>query len=295
MRKTLAIINTTALEVLSEPLSLLLTIFALVLTIFAPAFHYHQFGEVTRMARDAGFSALFTCGNLLAIVGAIRTFRSEIESGTAQMVLSHPISRMNFAVAKVLGTIVAYSVFGLIVFAVMLVMVEGAAIGGLIAERNGDIARIWAPNFSLSVAIIVLPLMIGAMLNWAGRFRFVLTFFKIAAGMSALSLVAVMVMDRELVCRALPVALLIMVETAVMTFAAAIFAIRFKTNSAAVATLGVFLAAVPALGNYYQVEMLANGGSLSWSYFGLAVLAAVPALALFVFLLNSFIVKRDIQ
>ena len=57
MRRFIAIAKTTALEILAEPLSLLVLTASLALAVFAPAFHYHQFGEPARMARDAGLSA----------------------------------------------------------------------------------------------------------------------------------------------------------------------------------------------------------------------------------------------
>ena len=54
MRRWFAIAKATALEIFSEPLSLLLLLSALALVILAPALHYPQFGEPTRLARDAG-------------------------------------------------------------------------------------------------------------------------------------------------------------------------------------------------------------------------------------------------
>ena len=132
-RSSLSIIKATALEVLSEPLSLLVLLAALVLTVLAPAFHYHQFGEATRMARDAGLSSVLMGGLVVAVFGTIRAFRREVESGTMAMALAHPVSRTEFFLAKTLGAGAAYLVFASIVFLTALVIVDGAAIGGLIA------------------------------------------------------------------------------------------------------------------------------------------------------------------
>ena len=103
-----SVAKSTALEILSEPMTLLVLLAALSLAVLAPAFHYHQFGEPTRMARDAGFSALFVCGTVVAVFGTIRTFRREIESGTIQMALAHSISRGAFFLAKATGALAAY-------------------------------------------------------------------------------------------------------------------------------------------------------------------------------------------
>ena len=59
-----------------------------------------------------------------------------------QMALSHPISRGGFFVAKVVGAFVAYLAFATTVFGTSLAIVEGARVGGAIAARTGDIARL---------------------------------------------------------------------------------------------------------------------------------------------------------
>ena len=57
---------------------MLVLIAALSIEVLAPAFHYHQFGEATRMARDAGFSALFA--GFLPFAGvAFNLLRDECE------------------------------------------------------------------------------------------------------------------------------------------------------------------------------------------------------------------------
>ena len=150
---------------LSEPLSLLILLAALVIAVFAPAFHYHQFGEVTRMARDAGFSALLICGGAVAVFGTIRTFRREIESRTCEMALAHPVSRQSFFLMKGIGAFVAYLIFAAIVFCVSVTIVEGAAVGGQIAKAKGDLARLWGPCFMAGICVMVLPLVVGAALN----------------------------------------------------------------------------------------------------------------------------------
>ena len=112
MSRLRSIAYATALEILSEPLSLLVLLAALVLTVLAPAFHYHQFGEATRMARDAGLSSVFICGAVIAVFGTIRSFRREIESGTMAMALAHPVSRTDFFLAKAIGAFAACVAIG---------------------------------------------------------------------------------------------------------------------------------------------------------------------------------------
>ena len=295
MRGSISIIKATALEILSEPLSLLVLLAALVITVLAPAFHYHQFGEATRMARDAGLSSVFICGTIIAVFGTIRAFRREIESGTMAMALAHPVSRTGFFLAKAGGAFTAYLVFAAIVFFTALVIVDGAAIGGAIAAKSGDIARLHGPNFAEGVGVIVLPLVIGAGLNRFARFRFVLSSFALAlllsiafAGLSAFR-------DGMWFLRLLPVAALIGMFAFVLLSASAAFAVRLKANAAASAAGIVLLVLLPAIGNYYMAEALSKGGSVPWSYVGCAALAALPAVLLFFLLGIHFINGRDVS
>ena len=292
MRRGLSIAYATALEVLSEPLSLLVLLAALVMTVLAPAFHYHQFGEATRMARDAGLSSVFTCGMVIAVFGTIRSFRREVESGTMAMALAHPVSRTAFFLAKAGGACAAYLVFTAVVFLTMLVIVDGAAIGGAIAAKSGDIARLYGPNFAEGVGVIVLPLVLGAALNRFGNVRFVLSSFLLAlllafAGHSV-------VRDGAWLLRLLPVAALIGVLAVVLLSAAAAFAVRLKANAAASAAGVVLLVLLPAIGNYYRADALAKGGSVPWAYVALAALAALPAVLVFLLLGIHFINGRDV-
>ena len=295
MRKFASIVRTTALEMLSEPLSLLVLLAARAIVVLAPAFHYHQFGEATRMARDAGLSSIFTCGTVIAIFGTIRAFRREVESGTMAMALAHPISRTSFFLAKTVGACAAYLVFVAIVFFTALVIVGGAAIGGMIAAKSGDIARLHGPNFAEGVGVIVLPLVVGAALNRFARFRFVLSSFVLALLLSIAFAGLSILRDAAWPLRLLPVAALIGMFAFVLLSASAAFAVRLKANAAASAAGVVLLILLPAIGNYYMADALSKGGAVPWTYVGCAVLAALPAVLFFLLLGIHFINGRDVS
>ena len=277
MRKFFSIAKATALEIISEPLTLLIMLASLVMSVLAPAFHYHQFGEATRMARDAGVSSLFLGGTALAVFGTIRAFRREIESGTLDMALAHPISRGAFFLAKTAGCFAAYLAFATVLGAVAVTMTTGAAIGGAVAEKSGDIARIWGPSLALGVAVMLLPLVFGAALNRFARCRFTVSAGLVAA-LTALAGVAYR-FQPALALKLAPVLTLSAVPSVVLLAAAAAFAVRFKINAAASAAGGTLLAMMPFIGNYYLPDALAKGGSLPWSYVLLAAATAIPAIA----------------
>ena len=294
MRRIRSIAHATALEILSEPLSLLVLLAALVLTVLAPAFHYHQFGEATRMARDAGLSSVFMGGLVIAVFGTIRAFRREVESGTMAMALAHPVSRTGFFLAKTLGAAVAYLAFSSVVFLTALVIVDGAAIGGVIAAKSGDIARLYGPNFAEGLGVIVLPLVVGAALNRFGNMRFVLSSFVVAFLLAVAFAAHAVIRDAAWCVRLLPVVALLVLFSSVLLSASAAFAVRLKANAAASAAGLVLVAFLPAVGNYYMAEALAKGGSVPWAYVGCAALAALPAVLVFLLLGIHFINGRDV-
>lgn len=292
MRKFSSILKATALEILSEPLSLLLLLAALAMTVLAPAFHYHQFGEATRMARDAGFSALFTCGSALAVFGTIRAFRREVESGTLEMALAHPVSHGGFFFAKTAGAAVAYLVFALVVFGTHLAIVWGAAAGGYLAQQTGDVASVYGPALAAGVAVILLPLVVAAALNRFARFRFVLTAFALALLLALLFGGAAFAFAPRLLLPYPPVAFLVALPAMILLAAAAAFAVRFKSNAAASAVGLVFAAMIPVVGNYYLSDALTKGGSVSLFYVAGATAAAVPAILAFLLLGATFLKTR---
>lgn len=294
MRSSLSIIKATALEILSGPLTLLVLLSALALTVLAPTFHYHQFGDPTRMARDAGFSALFTCGSVIAVFGTIRAFRREVETGTLEMALAHPLSRTMFFLSKTVGAFLAYVIFALIVLGTTMVVFEGAEVGGIIARQSGDIARIYGPCLAVGIGIIVLPLVIAATLNRFVRCRFVLSSVMLAFVFALIAAGVVIGLARWHVLRLIAVAVLLMQPAAVLLVAAASFAVRLRANAAAAATGGLLAVSLPAIGNYYLVDALADGGSLAWGYVGVAVAVTLPAVIAFLLLGVHFINGRDV-
>ena len=299
LRSSIAIVRSTALEILSEPLTLLVLLAALALSVLAPTFHYHQFGDPTRMARDAGFSALFTCGSVIAVFGTIRSFRREIESGTLEMALSHPVSRTGFFLSKAVGSLFAYLGFVTIVFFTTAVMFDGALLGGLAAAQTGDIARIFGPCLVGGVAIIVLPLVIAAVLNrFAGRPFVKSAIFGALLLAAVVKIVMVGLFGLQLlrtVLRLLPVAALLVFPAAVLTSAAASAAVWLRANAAAAVVGVVFLLSVPMIGNYYLADALSRAEGLPWSYVLMAAAVTLPAVVAFLIVGVHLINGRDIQ
>lgn len=294
MRRWSSIALATALEMLSEPLSFLVLLSSLAIAVFAPAFHYHQFGEASRMARDSGLSALFVGGSVFAIFGTIRAFRREVESCTMEMILAHPVSRGGFFASKLVGVGIACLAFSATLLATTMVMVAGAEVGGAIAERTGDIARIYGPFFAAGVGIILLSLVVAAGLNRFAEFRWTFSAMVLALVLSIALAIGTGFLTGWCARRVVPVAVLCGLPMLVLASFAAAFSLRFRTNVAAVCSVGVFAVLLPAIGNYNLSNALSDGGVVPWSYVALAALVAVPMFLLALLLGLNFIHGRDL-
>lgn len=289
MRRHFSIVKATALEILSEPLSLLILMSALLLSIFASAFHYHQFGDPTRMSRDAALSVMMLGGLPFVVFAAVRSLHREIESSTVQMVLVRPVSRGGFFISKCVGIAAAYFLFALTVALNTLAVVRGAEIGGDIVEKTGGIAKIWGPSLAFSTASVIVPLLLAALLNRFASFRFVLTAILL---MPLFALAAALYrFNPALAARFLPVVFTSGVPAIVFLAVSAAAAVRLKANQAVSLSFLLILFSLPALGNYYLSEALAKGGSMEGAYAFWALLAALPAVAAAllsgVYLMNS--------
>jgi ABC-type transport system involved in multi-copper enzyme maturation permease subunit len=255
-------------------LSLLVLTASLALAVFAPAFHYHQFGEPSRMARDAGLSALFVGGMLFVIVGAARSVRREFESGTAAVALSHPVSRVQFLVAKACGAYAAFALFALALGSVMAVVVNGAVIGAAIARKTGDIPRLWGVSYACGVASIVLPYIVGAILNRFFRFRFSLSAFVATL---AVALVSLFYRPDASLLRLLPAIALLFLPAAFFAMASTAAAAHLKINATSAVCAILAAGFLPFAGNYCLSAALSGGGTIPWAYVAVAAVAALPA------------------
>ncbi len=110
----LAIARNTFVEVLRIPAFGIVVILTLALYALSPFLVMFSFrGEANQILMDSGVSTLLLSGWVLACLGASNVVRREIEERTTLILLSKPVSRDVFLVAKFLGvfgslTLVSY-------------------------------------------------------------------------------------------------------------------------------------------------------------------------------------------
>lgn len=155
----LAIFRLTALEAIRRPVFLLISLFVLAGIVLMPLLLNYTLGDSARIIRDSALALYFVGGLLLAAVSAGETFSSELRRGTSATVLSKPVSRAAFFLAKTAGVGAALALFSVAALAATLLSVRAGA---------SDLRLDGAAALPALLAILLAPAVAGA---WNHRTR----------------------------------------------------------------------------------------------------------------------------
>lgn len=103
IRQFIAIAWLAAVEAIRQPIVLLLTVAGLLFIGLLPVLITHIVGDAQRMIRDSALALHFVLGLVLGVFAACTSFRYEVRRGTASSVLSKPVPRSLFFLAKFTG------------------------------------------------------------------------------------------------------------------------------------------------------------------------------------------------
>lgn len=303
VRPFLTVAATTWLEAIQQPVAFLTALASVVLTLAVPIFHFHQFGEEGRLARDSGLSCLLLGGLVLAVGAAGRSVAREIEGGTAAAAIGKPVSRSVFLVAKWAGIFGVILFFGIAQTAATLIA-ERSSVHSLVHE---DVPAQMRDVLSLLLAFgfVAATLLLSAFFNWALRKRFsVMAFTGIV--FSQLSALAVTGWRNPLVAlnlRVVPAVVLLLAALAVFASLAVALASRFRAGTILAVCAGVLLlglagdtlfgasgafslrgigsGVLPDLQNFWLSDAVARGGRIAPRYLFEALAHAAVLCAFF--------------
>lgn len=293
MRRFLALARSATLEALAEPLSAVLFLVALMTVHLAPVFHYHQFGEAGRLARECGFSALLVFGLVFSTAAAVRAIGGEIVSGTAAAALARPVSRPLFFCAKTSGVVVAFLVYLLAVAAATLLATYSSMEGAHLVEHcceGGEPSRIWRPGLVAGTWLTCGAFVLAGLANRFLRARFCVSACVLLASAQPLALLVALPFGEHGFCAtALVLPWAIVPALGVLASGCIVFivlagalAVRLKpAPTVALVASSVLLsfvwpvkAVLPAIGRFWLVDGLAARGGIDWGDAGLSVLGA---------------------
>ena len=292
------------MEIARQPVCLLLLVAAVLLMALASV-QVYGFGEDGKFARDSALAIHAVFGLLLGGYAACTTLSREMDSGTALSVLSKPVSRDLFFLAKFAGLSLLVALFS-----------AGAVCACLLAENASP--KLYVPEpFPLAIllGVPVAALTLAGAANYRWRWPFAAT----ASGLILLGLaggVAAVVLRQDAAAnyrmadgvlfsvagtiqwRLVPAGLLVMLALWLLAGLALALATRFRTPTvivlcAAALFLGLLAPAglpatqgwrsfVPQLRYFWMADALTAGGRIPWSHVGWAAAYAAAFLLVIV-------------
>lgn len=110
MRQFATIALNAFMELVRQPVFLLLTTASAAFEIFLATPYYFAFGDEPKLVKTSVLAVMLLAGLLSAVLSASASLAREIRSGTALAVLSKPVSRAQFLLAKYVGLIAALTI-----------------------------------------------------------------------------------------------------------------------------------------------------------------------------------------
>jgi hypothetical protein len=107
MRQFITIATNAFMELARQPVFLLLMTTSAVFEIFLATPFYFAFGDEPKLVKNSTLAVMLLAGLLGAVLSASASLAREIRTGTALAVLSKPVGRAQFLVAKYAGLVMA--------------------------------------------------------------------------------------------------------------------------------------------------------------------------------------------
>ena len=103
MRQFITIATNAFMELVRQPVFLLLMTSSAVFEVFLATPYYFAFGDEPKLVKNSTLAVMLLAGLLGAVLSASASLASEIRTGTALAVLSKPVGRAQFLLAKYVG------------------------------------------------------------------------------------------------------------------------------------------------------------------------------------------------
>src|SRR5438552_19096756 len=110
MRRFITIAANAFLELVRQPVFLLLMTVSAMFEVFLATPYYFAFGDEPKLVKNSTLAVMLLAGLFGAVLSASNSLAREIRAGTALAVLSKPVGRAKFLLAKYVGLMAALAV-----------------------------------------------------------------------------------------------------------------------------------------------------------------------------------------
>ncbi len=190
MNKLLTIAKNTFIEILRQPVYAIIIFAALILFFISPSLTMYTMSDDNKLLREIGLSTLFMTSLFIAIFSTSGAVGEEIENKTITNILSKPIQRPIFIIAKFLG-----------VTAAVLLAHYICTIALLMAIRHGVLETVndthdWTVLGSTGV-ILVSTFLLSAFFNYVYDWKFSSTALILLGIFATLGIVFLTLINRN--------------------------------------------------------------------------------------------------
>ena len=190
MLRLFTIAKNTFIEILRQPIYLVILIVAMLMFFISPSITMYTMSDDNKLLREVGLSTLFITSLFIAIFAASGAVAEEIENKTIMTVLTKPVQRPIFILAKFLGVAAAVVLAHYI-----------CTIALLMAIRHGVLSAAWETHdwtvIAAAVVIAVLTFALSAFFNYVYDWKFSSTAVVLGALFSTIAIVFLIFIDRD--------------------------------------------------------------------------------------------------
>lgn len=190
MHKLITIAKNTFVETLRQPIYAIIVATALLLLLLSPSLAMYTMDDDNKLLREIGLSTLFLTSLFVAIFSASGAVALELENKTITTVLTKPVQRPIFILAKFLGVIAAVGLAHYLCSIALLMAIRHGVLES--ASDTHDWTVIGAAGI-----VLVLTALLSTFFNYVYDWKFSSTAIVVAAILATGAMVFLIFIDRN--------------------------------------------------------------------------------------------------
>lgn len=190
MRNLITIAKNTLVETLRQPVYAVIIVIALLLFLISPSLSMYTMDDDNKLLREIGLSTLFLTSLFVAIFSASGAVSVEMENKTILTVLTKPVQRPIFILAKFLGVLGAVALAHYICTAALLMAIRHG-----VMETASD-THDWTVIGS-AATVAVATVLLSAFFNYMYDWKFTSTAIVISALLVTAAMVFLIFIDER--------------------------------------------------------------------------------------------------
>jgi ABC-2 type transport system permease protein len=190
MYKLIAIAKNTFVETLRQPVYAVIIVAAMLLFLLSPSLTMYTMDDDNKFLRELGLSTLFLSSLFVAIFSASGAVAVEIENKTILTVLTKPVQRPIFILAKFLGVLAAVALAHYLCTIALLMTIRHGVLESAADERDWTV-------IVTAIGIAGITILLSTFFNYVYDWKFSSTAIVVGAVLATCGLIFLCLIDRD--------------------------------------------------------------------------------------------------